>query len=103
MAKPVTVTVSHELGREGARARIDNGLDSMLGSIGGGMLKFDKRWDGDTMLFDARAMGQSVSGSVVVREGDATVTVRLPLLLAGMAEKISGRIKKDAPKLLGKS
>ena len=102
MAKPVTVTISHELGREGARGRIDGGIDRMLSSIGGGMVKFDRSWSGDTMSFDARAMGQHVTGTVEVREEDATITVRLPLLLAGMAEKLTGRIKTDGQLLLGK-
>ena len=102
MSKPVTVTVSHELGREGARARIESGIDGLLGSLAGGMLKFDRIWSGDTMRFDARAMGQQVSGSVEVREADVTIEVRLPMLLAGMANKLAGRIKTDGTLLLGK-
>ena len=102
MSKPVTVTVSHELGRAGARDRIDGGMDRMLGSVGGGMLKFDRSWSGDTMSFEARAMGQHVTGTVEVREDDATVTVRLPLLLAGMADKLTGRIKSESKLLLEK-
>lgn len=102
MAKPVTVTISHELGRAGARERIEGGIDRMLGSMAGGMLKFDKRWDGDVMLFEASAMGQQVSGTVDVREEDATVTVRLPMLLAGMAEKLTGKIRSEGKLLLTK-
>ena len=102
MSKPVTVTISHELGREGARERIDGGIDRMLGSLAGGMLKFDRAWSGDTMSFDARAMGQHVSGNVEVREAEVTVTVRLPMLLAGMAEKLAGRIRSDGTLLLEK-
>ena len=102
MAKPVTVTISHELGRDGARQRIDGGVERMLGSIGNGMLTFDKQWAGDTMNFEARAMGQTVTGTVDVRDEDATVTVKLPLLLSGIAEKVAGRVRKDGTKLLGK-
>lgn len=102
MAKPVTVTISHELGREGARQRIDGGIERMLGSIAGGVLSFDKRWAEDTMHFEARAMGQTVTGTVDVRDEDATVTVKLPLLLSGMADKVLGRIRNDGTKLLGK-
>ena len=102
MSKPVTVTVSHELGRSGAHQRIDGGIDRMLGSIAGGMLQFDKSWSGDTMSFEARAMGQHVTGTVEVREEDATITVRLPLLLAGMAEKLAGKIRTDGKLLLEK-
>ena len=102
MAKPVTVTVSHELGRAGARDRIEGGIDRMLGSMAGGMLKFDKSWSGDTMSFEARAMGQNVTGTVEVRDEDATVTVRLPLLLAGMADKLTGTIRNESKLLLEK-
>ena len=102
MAKPVTVTVSHDLGREGARARIENGIDGLLGSVAGGMLKFDRSWAGDTMSFEARAMGQHVTGSVEVREVDVTIEVRLPMLLAGMAEKLAGKIRTDGKLLLEK-
>ena len=102
MAKPVTVTVSHELGREGARSRIDGGIDRMMGSIAGGMLTFNKTWNADRMLFDARAMGQAVTGHVDVADDHVTIEVKLPLLLAGMAEKLAGRIKTDGTLLLEK-
>ena len=103
MAKPVRVTISHDLGRETARARIDAGIDRVLNSMAGGMLSFDRAWAGDTMTFGAKAMGQSVDGSVVVHESTVDIEVRLPMLLAGMAEQIAGRIRTDAPKLLTKN
>ena len=102
MAKPVTVTISHELGRDGARQRIDGGIDRMLNSMAGGMLKFDRSWNGDTLEFDAAAMGQRVDGTVEVRDVDVTVTVRLPMLLAGMAHKLAGHLRKDGQILLEK-
>ena len=102
MAKPVRVTLSHELGREGARARIDGGIDRLLNSMAGGMLKFDRRWDGDTMRFDAAAMGQRVDGFVEIHEEQVVIEVRLPMLLAGMADKLSGTIRSNAPLLLEK-
>ena len=102
MARPVTVTISHELGRASARQRINDGIERMLGSMAGGMLSVDRRWNGDTMTFDAGAMGQTVSGTVDVREADVTVTVMLPLLLAGMADKLAGRIRTDGKLLLEK-
>ena len=102
MSRPVTVTISHELGRAGARQRIEGGVDRMLGSVAGGMLSFDKSWSGDTMSFEARAMGQHVTGTAEVRDADVTITVRLPLLLAGMADKLAGRIRSDGQLMLGK-
>ena len=102
MAKPVTVTVSHDLGREGARARIDGGLEKLLGSLAGNMLTFERDWTDDTMNFEAKALGQTVHGTVEVREREAVIEVRLPMLLAGMAEKLSGHLKKSGTLLLEK-
>ena len=102
MAKPVTVTITHELGREAARQRIDGGIDRMMGSLAGGMLAFDKNWAGDRMAFDAKALGQHVTGHVDVADDQVTIKVKLPLLLAGMAEKLAGKIKNDGTLLLEK-
>ena len=102
MAKPVSVTVSHELGREGARVRIDGGIDKMMNSVAGGMLKLDKSWAGDTMTFEARAMGQTVTGHVEVEDQQVCIEVRLPLLLAGVADKLAGRLRTDGKLLLEK-
>ena len=102
MAKPVRVTISHDLGREAARARIDGGIDRLLNSMAGGMLAFDRRWTGDTMTFDAKAMGQTVDGSVAVHESSVDIEVRLPIFLAGMADKIASRIRSDSTLLLEK-
>ena len=102
MSKPVNVTISHDLGRAGARERIEGGIDRMLGSIAGNMLKFDREWTGDTMRFHARAMGQQVTGTVEVREADVEIEVRLPALLAGMAETVAGKIRGDGKLLLEK-
>ena len=103
MAKPVTVTISHDLGRAGARGRIDGGLDKLMNSFAAGMLTLDKSWStDDRMDFDARAMGQHVTGHVDVADDSVTIEVKLPLLLAGMAEKIAGKLRDDGKLLLEK-
>ena len=102
MAKPVTVTISHELGAAGARGRIDGGIEKLMNSLAAGMLTFEKRWNDDRMEFDARAMGQHVTGHVDVMDDSVTIEVRLPLLLAGMAQKLAGRLQDDGKLLLEK-
>lgn len=102
MAKPVNVTITHELGRPGARGRIDGGIDKLMNSFAGGMLTVDKHWNGDRMEFDAKAMGQHVTGHVDVNDDNVMIEVRLPLLLAGMAQKVADRIQGDGKLLLEK-
>ena len=102
MAKPVNVTIAHDLGREAAHQRIEGGIDKLLNSMAGGMLTFDRQWAGDTMSFGARAMGQHVTGKVEVREAEVEIEVRLPIFLAGMAETIAGKIRGESKLLLEK-
>ncbi len=101
MAKPVTVTVSHELGREAALDRIRNGFDRFGDGLGFGV-KLDQDWQGDTLHFGAKAMGQSIKGQVEVFDEHVSITLLLPALLAGLAEMIGGRVKEQGTLMLEK-
>lgn len=101
MSKPVTITVSHELGKAGAKDRIDNGFQQFSEKLGLGVA-VNRRWSADTLEFDASAFSQSVNGSIEVTEANAIITVYLPALLAGMAETIKGKLQKESTLLLEK-
>ena len=102
MAKPVTVTISHDLGVDGARARIENGFGMVREKLMGRTVQFTDRWEGDAMLFDATMMGQTVHGRLDIFPTTVRIEVALPWLLAGMAEKLSGKLKKEGQLLLDK-
>jgi hypothetical protein len=101
MAKPVSITITHELGRERALERIRSGFDRVGNALGFGV-KLDQRWDGDTLHFSARALAQTVSGTLVTDEKSVEITLVLPAFLAGMAEAISGKVRKESTLLLEK-
>lgn len=101
MAKPVTITISHELGREEALRRIGDGFGKVGDSLGFAV-KLDQRWEGDTLHFGAKTMGQAIDGTVDVADAHVTITVVLPALLAGMAEMIRGKVEKESTLLLEK-
>ena len=101
MSRPVTVTLSHEHSKAEARQRIDEGLDRLTGQIAS-VAKVEHAWSGDTLSFRARAMMQSVTGDVTVFDDHVRITVVLPGLLAGMAEKISGNLQRQGQILLEK-
>ena len=101
MPKPVVMTISHELGRAAAVDRIRSGFDR-IGSTLGIAVHFDQRWEGDTLHFDAKAMGQAVSGKLDVHDTDVVIELLLPALLAGFASKIGARLKRESALLLEK-
>lgn len=100
MNEPMTVNIPHQLGADEARQRIANGFAKTVGSVpGGALIKLNERWDGNRMIFEARSLGQTVSGVIDVADSVVTLTVTLPPLLAGLADKFRGRIR-DAGQLL---
>ncbi len=103
MAKPVSVTISHDLGRQGAIDRLRGGLDRVRDRMG--MVKMqlvEERWEGDSLHFGVAALGQTVRGRLDVAEDQVRVEVALPWLLAAFAEKIKLGVEKQGQILLEK-
>jgi hypothetical protein len=103
MTQPITISISHELGAAEAKRRIANGFGRMVQQLpGGALMQMQERWEGDRMFFEARALGQSVSGYADVGPAAVTLVVTLPPLLAGLAEKLRGKLAQTGQLLLKK-
>lgn len=102
MSKPVIVNIPHDLGREEARRRLETGFGRLREQIAGKALAFGERWEGERLHFDAAALGQKVSGRVDVLEKSVRIEVDLPWVLASIAEKVQGRLRKAGTLLLEK-
>ena len=108
MARPVTVTIPHALGKDEARRRIEEGfgrlrqqMTSGLGAMGS-MLSFQERWEGDRLHFEGGGLGQKMTGRLDVRADAVEIQLDLPEMLAAIADKIMGRLKVEGQKLLEK-
>jgi hypothetical protein len=100
MQKPVVIDIAHELGREEARRRLQNGFGRIRDQLGVGGLSFEERWQGDQMHFSAEALNQKIAGRVDVMERSVRIELDLPWALAILAEKLQGRIKSAGTLLL---
>lgn len=102
MARPVTVTISHELGKDEAKTRVREGFDKLKGAMTGGMLfKFTQEWTSeDTLSFTAKGMGQDIVGTIDIFPQHVRITATLPGLLASLAETVAGRVEKQGKLLL---
>ena len=102
MARPVTVTISHELGKDGARERVREGFDKLKGAMTGGMMfNFTQDWTSeDTLSFTAKGMGQNITGTIDIFPEHVRITATLPGLLASLAETVAGRVEKQGKLLL---
>jgi hypothetical protein len=102
MAKPVIVNIPHDLGRDEARRRLENGFGRIRDQISGFGISFQERWDGDRLHFDGGRFGQKVTGRIDVLPDSVRLEVDLPWILAGIAEKLQGRVQKEGQLLLAK-
>lgn len=104
MPRVVTVTLNHDLGKEEARRRLEDGFGKLQNSIAGGMMfKFAEEWTGpDQLKFTARGLGQTIEGVIDIFPQHMRIEASLPGILAALAESIVGKMEKDGRLLLEK-
>jgi hypothetical protein len=102
MSKPLVVSIPHQLGRAEARRRLATGIGQLRHMFGERLTAIEDRWTGDHLNFDVRALGQSVSGQLDVRDDHVRLEVMLPWALAIFAQKAKGLIEKQGTLMLEK-
>jgi hypothetical protein len=104
MARPVTVTLKHDLGADEARRRLREGFDRIKSSLSGGMMfAFSETWASDNQLrFQAKGLGQTIDGVIDVFPQHVRIEATLPGVLASLAEIITGKLEKEGTLLLEK-
>jgi hypothetical protein len=97
----VTAVVGHRLGKVEARRRLKEGFAHTTNSQG--LISVEQEtWEGDTLRFRMRALGQMAAGSIEVLEDAIRVEVSLPWLLAKAAKRLLPILRKEATLLLEK-
>jgi len=99
-AEPVVVTISHRLGRDAAKQRIDNGLDSIRRDILHYVSNVDYNWDGYRLDFHAAAMMQKVTGSIEVFDDNVRISLEVPWFLHIVGRNVAKLIQRRAASLL---
>ncbi|HEV2098932.1 MAG TPA: polyhydroxyalkanoic acid system family protein [Stellaceae bacterium] len=100
--KPITVTISHSLGRDEAKRRLDQGLGHIREQLAAFVSSIDYGWTGYRLDFGMLAMRQSITGRIEVEDRLVRVELGLPLLLHLLSRQIIGRIRGDGALLLDK-
>ncbi|HLX28268.1 MAG TPA: polyhydroxyalkanoic acid system family protein [Casimicrobiaceae bacterium] len=102
MSDTVTVIIGHRLGKAEAIRRIKEGFARTSGHLGPMIAMEPEAWDGDTVRFRMRALGQTAAGSIEVLEDAMRIEVSLPWLLAKAAKRLIPILRKEATLLLEK-
>jgi hypothetical protein len=102
MTKPLIVEIPHQLGREEARRRLETGIGQLKTKFGDKLSSVDESWTGDHLDVVIKAMGQGISAGLDVETDHVRLEVQLPWMLAMLAEKAKGFIRKEGQLLLEK-
>ena len=101
MSDTVTAIVGHRLGKVEAVRRFKHGFARTNGTLG--LLATEQEtWEGDTLRFRVRALGQTAAASIEVLEDALRIEVSLPWLLAKAAKGLLPVLCKEATLLLEK-
>jgi hypothetical protein len=98
----LTATISHELGREAAKRRIDDGLGQVRAQLAPFVSGIEDHWVGDRLEFRMAALGQVVSGSVEVYDELVKIEVLLPGMLGFFGALIAKRVRQQGTAMLEK-
>ena len=102
MSDTVTVIVGHRLGKVEAVRRLKEGFARSNGHLGLMIAMEQETWEGDTLRFRMRALGQTAAGTIEVLEDAMRIEVSLPWLLAQAAKRLLPILRKEAALLLDK-
>jgi hypothetical protein len=96
-----TAIVGHRLGKVEAVRRLKEGFARTNRNLG--LIAVEREtWEGDTLRFRLRALGQTAAGSIEVLEDAIHIEVSLPWLLAKAAKRLLPTLRKEATLLLEK-
>ena len=98
--EPITVTIAHRLGRDGAKERIDRGIQSIRGEILNYLSTVDYSWDEYRLNLRAVAMMQTVAGVIEVFDDHVRIAIELPWFLHLVGRGVADRIRNRAASLL---
>ncbi|MGE5271085.1 MAG: polyhydroxyalkanoic acid system family protein [Thiohalocapsa sp.] len=98
--EPLTVTVSHSLGRDEAKRRIENGLAAIRGEVAQYVKTLDTQWQDYRLDFRASLLLQTITGRIEVYEEFIRIEIALPRLLHLVGKTIAGRIEQRGNALL---
>ena len=102
MSETVTVIIGHHLGKAEVIRRVKEGFAQGKGPLGPMIAMEQPTWDGDTLRFVMRALGQTAAAKVEVLDDAMRIEVSLPWLLAKAANRILPILRKEATLLLEK-
>ncbi|MEB3415956.1 polyhydroxyalkanoic acid system family protein [Alteriqipengyuania sp. WL0013] len=92
--------IPHQLPKEEVRRRLRENIGELKDFVPGGA-KVGNHWKSeDVLAIEVGAMGQSITGDIIVEEHQVIFQIELPGMLSFVEPMIQSAIRSQAPKLL---
>lgn len=102
MSAPIVVVIPHRLGKAEASRRLREGLGRARTGFAHLLSVKPATWDGDRVMFQVRALGQTAAASIDVLEHELRLELTLPWFLEKLAHRIMPALRQEATLLLEK-
>jgi hypothetical protein len=96
----MTASIPHQLGREEAKRRIQQHIGAARQQYGAMASNVREEWEDNQLDFAVTAMGQAVSGNLVVHDDMVHLTVALTGFLGIFAGTIKQRVEQQGKDIL---
>ena len=97
----LTASIPHQLGRAEAKRRIQGEIGNLRTHQVALVTHVEEKWTGDKLDFSLVAIGQTISGHLLVEDKMIHIDVALPWLLYMLAAPIRQKIEQRGQHLLG--
>ena len=95
------VPVPHSLSKDEVRQRLKSRSHEIADGFPGGMAEVTTQWpDEDRMTMAISAMGQHLTGSIEIGEGQVVIQLDLPAALSFIEPIVEKAVKSQGQKLL---
>ena len=102
MAKPIILSLPHQLGQKEAVRRIQSGLTDVRQKYSALISVDEETWVDNRVTLRIRAVGQAAAAIIDVMDDHLWLEVTLPWLLAKLSEKLVPTIQSEAVLMLEK-
>jgi hypothetical protein len=102
MSKPLVITISHQLGKQEAKNRLQNNMEQIRSHLSRYVSSVENNWNEDQMDFRVAAVGQTVAGRIDVLDDAVRVEIDLPWLLSRLGTRIGDRVRQQGRLMLAK-
>lgn len=100
MSRQLTISIPHNLSEAEVKSRLTSAITDARSKHPTILSGAQETWAGNRMDFRLSALGQSVTGDVIIEPQVVHLHINLPLILAALVDRLKPQMEAEGRKLL---